>query len=1051
MSATQSGQARSYVVSTGLDYLKSKHRIKSLNYHRHPFILEPLPSNATEESIRQSTSKNTEPSRKSRLGPGLCGNMSHMSLEIVTTPTADTPGTAVLLRGPSRAYVFGSLCEGTQRALTQQGVRLLKAQDCFLTGKAEWQNVGGLVGIILSLADSNANSYNSSMDAYLTKGRAELPTKPRLSLYGPPNLKHLLGTCRRFIFRNGMPIIVTEYTGHSPRPGEHGDIPSTWEDALIDVWALPIAPANQERDAQAEATLEAQRRHFDQNLNTFAEHQIPRNETAEEREQRYDRMRSATLKFMFDSDWKFDKLVERHISEVEMPTAMFIRDPHSKGFVPYNGPRPGGSDPLPDIKVWTRTAWPGAQVVALPPTRPAPDCISYIVRTKPTRGTFDVERAKQLGVKPGRDYGKLTRGESVQNENGEWITPDQVVGSNRPGQGFAILDVPSIGYLETLVNRGEFESPAVMSGIRVFIWMLGPDVVGHPLLECFIKKWDGVRHIVSSMHTNPNRISNDSAASQATLLGIVDPHRYSTPVFDNNTIPQAGVYTLGSSGTSALPKNVMVADRGMSFLFSPKFVMKAETASPLFDPKAASDEISPEVLSLAAQAQEAVRSSRSDLHTWRQLIARPDTEITTLGTGSAAPSMYRNVSATLMRVPGVGNYLFDAGENTLGQLSRVFPLEELTDILKNLRVIWISHLHADHHLGTLSLIRAWYQLVHGGVPNPKPLAATKALDRNAYGLSVISHSGMLQFLLEYSAIEDFGGSRILPIQISANERGYRSELSVLTSLETKGHASETAFLPLRQPEYERLFGFSDIQAVKVSHCYGAMACSMTFPRSSSDPENVKPLKVSYSGDCRPSQAFASIGADSTVLIHEATFDDEMQHDAKAKKHSTTSEAIGIGSQMEAKAVVLTHFSQRYQTMPVLQTIDDRREDPALDVTKTAMEPAADEENTVDTATKIAPSLARQPSFRSENQRVIKIRNKDLKVAISFDYMRVKIGDIAELENFNPALNELFMEESEEKKPDADALINANGKKISEDEGIGKIQKKKKKSGLQRNY
>ncbi|KAI8932764.1 hypothetical protein NX059_010254 [Plenodomus lindquistii] len=1002
------------------------------------------------------------------------------SLEILTTPTADTPGTAVVLRTTTKAYVFGSLAEGTQRALIQQGTRLLKAQDFFLTGKTEWKNTGGLIGMMLTLADSTSSSYNTSMEAFLKaegKSRGQKPQKPQLNLYGPPNLKHLLGTCRRFIFRRGIPINATEYTASAPQTAGLDHIPSTWQDKNIDVWALPITPANHRRDAEAEATLEAQRHHFDRNLNSFADHQSTENETSEEREQRYDRIRAATLKYMFDSDWSFDTLVERHISEVDMPAALFVRHPHSKGYVPYTGPKPGGPDPLPDIKVWTRTPWPGAKILALPPIAPASECISYIVRAKPVRGPFDVLRAKMLGVKPGPAFGKLTAGESVQNENGEWITPDQVVGSSRPGQGVAIFDVPSVDYLETLVQRDEFKDNGVMDGIQVFIWMLGPNVISHPTLKTFMDQWYKVKHVVSSIDTSPNRIANDSAAGQATRLSLVDSNRYSTPVFDNKTIPQQNIYRLGGSDAIQLPGNVIAADRGMSFILMPRFAMKTETATALFEPEAASKEMLPEVLSLAAEARAAVQECRPDLQAWSRLLARPNTEITTLGTGSAAPSKYRNVSATLMRVPGVGNYLFDAGESTLGQLSRVFSPDELIDILKNLRVIWISHLHADHHLGTVSVIRAWYQLVHGGAPNAGPLVAPENLDNSAYGLSVISHAGMLQFLKEYSIVEDFGYSRILPVQISPNDRGYRSSLSFLDSFET---TSPTSSLPdLQRQDYERLFGFSDIQAVKVAHCHGAMACSMTFPRSPSDPEEVNPLKVSYSGDCRPSQAFARIGADSTVLIHEATFDDELQGDARAKKHSTTSEAIGIGSQMEAKAVVLTHFSQRYQKMPVLQTImDGEQEDPMLDITKVAEDPVEEEEeDTVDpetensgnmdtystatasssmakdtstSGTSNAPSLSHQPSS-FKNQRVIKIRNKDMKVAIAFDYMRLKIGEIAELEKFNVALNELLVKEvEEEEKPNADALINANGKKMSGDEETGGSKKKNKKTKSQRN-
>ena len=48
-------------------------------------------------------------------------------------------------------------------------------------------------------------------------------------------------------------------------------------------------------------------------------------------------------------------------------------------------------------------------------------------------GRFDEERARELGVEPGPDFGRLQRGEAV----GE-VTPDQVLGEARPGRKLVI-------------------------------------------------------------------------------------------------------------------------------------------------------------------------------------------------------------------------------------------------------------------------------------------------------------------------------------------------------------------------------------------------------------------------------------------------------------------------------------------------------------------------------------------------------------------------------------------------------------------------------------
>lgn len=46
-------------------------------------------------------------------------------------------------------------------------------------------------------------------------------------------------------------------------------------------------------------------------------------------------------------------------------------------------------------------------------------------------------------------------------------------------------------------------------------------------------------------------------------------------------------------------------------------------------------------------------------------------------------------------------------------------------------------------------------------------------------------------------------------------------------------------------------------------------------------------------------------------------EDELIKDARYKMHSTTSQAIEVGRQMNAQYTVLTHFSQRYARIPRL--------------------------------------------------------------------------------------------------------------------------------------
>lgn len=52
------------------------------------------------------------------------------------------------------------------------------------------------------------------------------------------------------------------------------------------------------------------------------------------------------------------------------------------------------------------------------------------------------------------------------------------------------------------------------------------------------------------------------------------------------------------------------------------------------------------------------------------------------------------------------NTLLDCGEGTYTQLVRFYGLEEIDDILIHLNCIYVSHLHADHHIGLIGLLKA---------------------------------------------------------------------------------------------------------------------------------------------------------------------------------------------------------------------------------------------------------------------------------------------------------------------------------------------------------
>jgi ribonuclease Z len=964
--------------------------------------------------------------------------------QFLSTPTADTPGTAILLHFPERRYIFGQVAEGTQRACTEVGARLLQTRDIFLTGTTKWENIGGLVGVMLTMAESLTNAATAAKEkeakrdaqhlkiennkkkqpgpsanksvknestVVLSKDdQSGLKNNATISVHGGRNLAHTLATARRFVFRKGIPLVIDEYDPYDTskldesHDGDPFETPS-FSDDYVKVWALPILP-NQalENGAQRKPSSPRKRSHdeFEQgDDSTFL---------TDDQE-----LRRSIVHSMFNSTWQLDRLIETPLAEAPTDAALFVRDPKTKDIIRYSGPRPVDGKPvtdLPNISVLMRTPWPAAMIDKLPPTSPAKEALSYVVRNYDTRGKFDVKKAQTFNVKKGPDYARLTRGESVISLDGKTITSDMVLGPAQSGRGTAIADLPTVDYIENFVSRPEWNSPAVTAGLGVFLWLLGPGVVTNPRLLEFVDRMAHCTHVVSSVDCCPNYLAMRSAAGTLIRLAQVTANMAVLPKYNNDrTLPVV-----------MEQKALLPAKRGLLIDLAPTFQLNRDQVIPFFNPT--------EYLKLPRSVKQRVAAIRhrvteerfgKNLEAFRQGVECPDAEIITLGTGSSTPSKYRNVSATLLKVPGTGYYLLDAGENTMGQLKRVYSPNELKEVLQNLRMIWISHLHADHHLGTTSVIRAWYEENYPNRNDSAPaheqteIEMTKILQEKR--LFVVSEENMTSWLEEYASSENYGFDKIVALSASpvtdANNHfkttfTYRHCHSDGSYPDMRRARSQPATTQLRFDDptsslsqlLRSATGLSDMLTVRVPHCRNAMAVSLVFPNG---------LKVSYSGDCRPSRKFVEIGRDSTVLIHEATFQDEMQGSARAKKHSTISEALEVGRSMGAKSMVLTHFSQRYQKVaPISQpergrsALQGNFERPSGEhQSEHQADPAPDVPDDDD------PSLIGRDEIKLSPGGATKQDKYAGPVAYAFDCMRIRVGDIPIAEAYFPAVEKLL--------------------------------------------
>ncbi|OLN83273.1 Ribonuclease Z 1 [Colletotrichum chlorophyti] len=818
-------------------------------------------------------------------------------IQVASTPTADT-GAGLMLHFDHRRYLFGNLSEGTQRALTQRKYAMSKLETMFISGQTTWENTGGMIGMMLTVADvldGSRREIEIQNQARKATGKAKLVAKgpERIEIHGARNLNYTIATARSFIFRKGLPIRAVE-VDDDPRIANPDASKPDWADDSINVWKVPLSAPDQ----VPEPTTSRKRSHEVMTSEDDASSEASPTAASEEYKKVTKEAVEAVVEDMFNSDWSMDRLYETKLHQVQLPATVFIReDGHIKK---YKGPLPGDAGHVPDIDVLVRYPWPAARVAMLPRTKPSNSSVCYIVKNNGRRGKFNPVIAKSLGVVP-TDFKHLANGKVVKGKDDMDVTPDMVLEAPMAPNGFAVIDIGNASFIDSFMNRAEWKKPNVTDNVHVFFWSLGPSVIDDERIQNFMRERPDVKHVVLSRDTSPNMVALESSAVLLAKLRRIDPDRFPALHYNNET-----------RDLSHIGPNVEAGRVGMKATLMPDFHFKTNEVIPFpeLDKVKVDDNILRKVDETAARIRDP--SFLAEIEQIEQDIPNRDTEIIPLGTGSALPSKYRNVSSTLIRVPQYGNYILDCGENTLGQLRRAFPPEELTKILQETRCIFISHMHADHHLGTASFVRAWEDATENFNPQPK--------------LGVVGPSSLHSFLMEYD--------RVQPLS---------KRLHFIRKGQIWPHAGDGR-LPADDPTK-----LESVLMVPVDHCTQAYAGVLTWPSG---------LKIAYSGDCRPSDKLVEAGKGATLLIHESTFDDDKRSDALAKKHSTMSEALDVAYRMGARRVLLTHFSQRYAKMPL---VDKRTTDSGADQA----------------------------------------------VLMAFDHMRVKLGEFRQAQAFLPAIKSLL--------------------------------------------
>ncbi len=266
-----------------------------------------------------------------------------------------------------------------------------------------------------------------------------------------------------------------------------------------------------------------------------------------------------------------------------------------------------------------------------------------------------------------------------------------------------------------------------------------------------------------------------------------------------------------------------------------------------------------------------------------------------LGTSASRPTVERNVSSIAIVREG-DTFLFDCGEGTQRQMMRYgvsFTLED----------IFLTHLHADHMLGVVGLIRTmalqgrteplrlWGPRTSGRLMRK---AEQLGADRSSFPLEIteLSHGDCVRRKdYQISAFDaDHGGAPALGFTLLEDERKGRFNPDRAREL---GIPEGPLWGQLHRGEPVALPGGRVIES--------SLIVGPTRPGR----------RITVSGDTRPSPRTVEAAAGADLLVHEATFGDAEAERAVETGHSTAREAATVARDAGVLRLALTHFSARY--------------------------------------------------------------------------------------------------------------------------------------------
>ncbi|KAJ6963553.1 hypothetical protein NC652_002002 [Populus alba x Populus x berolinensis] len=504
--------------------------------------------------------------------------------------------------------------------------------------------------------------------------------------------------------------------------------------------------------------------------------------------------------------------------------------------------------------------------------KPGDMSVIYLCELPEIMGKFDPEKAKALGLKPGPKYRELQSGRSVMSDlQSIMVHPSDVMDPSVPGPIVLLVDCPTESHVQELLSMEslnnyyvDFSGNPAQSGktVNCIIHLSPASVTSSPTYQKWMKKFGSAQHIMAGHEMKNVEIPIlKSSARIAARLNYLCPQFFPAPGFWSLTHlkkSRPDSILSGEGCVSKLCENTS-AENLLKFTLRPHAHLGFDKSN--IPSLMAPSEIINELLTEIPEIVDAAQCVRKF---W-----------------SGPGGLEADINAIQ------GNKVFTE--------EPWYGVEGADNAVRNLRCIWISHIHADHHTGLARILALRRDLLKGMTHEPVLVVGPWQLKKFLDAYQRLEDLDM-QFIdcrstteASWVAFEDDSESKKDDMSLGSPNNFAEMKnptLNTESNLFARGNRMQSYWKrpgsPVDNgmvfPSLKRLkevlseAGLEALISFPVVHCPQAFGIALKAAERINTVGKVIPgWKMVYSGDTRPCPELVEASRGATILIHEASY------------------------------------------------------------------------------------------------------------------------------------------------------------------------------------